>query len=94
LTALLACAIIKIKGRNMPNLSIRKLHKEVYQRLRTQAGKHGVSMEEEVRRILSQALLAPENICDVFQKHFGLENGVDLDVLDQRKPHNPMDMDI
>lgn len=77
----------------MPNLSIRKLPKDIYQRLRTQAEKHGVSMEEEVRRILSQTLMAPENISDVFQKHFGLENGIDLDLPDQRNSHSPMDMD-
>ncbi|MBA2368696.1 MAG: hypothetical protein H0V82_06695 [Candidatus Protochlamydia sp.] len=40
-----------------------------------------------------QALMAPENMSDVFLKHFGLENGVDLDILDQRSPHNPMNFD-
>lgn len=37
--------------------------------------------------------MAPENMSDVFLKHFGLENGVDLDILDQRSPHNPMNFD-
>ena len=49
-------------------------------------------MEEEVRRIIiNQAVSAPEKLSDVFEKYFGLENGIDLDHLRQRQPHNPMD---
>ena len=76
---------------DMPNLSVRKLDRGVYERLRIRATKHGVSMEEEVRRILYQAVSAPEKICDVFQKYFGEENGIDLDSINLRSPHNPID---
>lgn len=75
----------------MPSLSVRKLDRNVYERLRVRAAKNGVSMEEEVRRIISQAVGAPEKLSDVFHKYFGPENGIDLDLLNQREPHNPMD---
>ncbi len=74
----------------MANLSIRKLNKTTYEQLRMRAAKHGVSMEEEARRIISQAVSAPENISSVFQKYFGRKNGIDLK-LPPRKPHEPMD---
>lgn len=75
----------------MASLSVRKLDPELYQRLRVRAAKHGVSMEEEVRQILFQTLAAPEKISDVFQKYFGRENGIELETLDQRKAHRPME---
>ena len=75
----------------MANLSVRKLDRKVYERLRIRAAKHGVSMEEEARRIINQAVSAPEKLSDVFEQYFGLENGIDLDHLRERQPHNPMD---
>lgn len=75
----------------MANLSVRKLDRKVYERLRLRAAKHGISMEEEVRRIIYQAVTIPEKFSDVFTKYFGSENGIDLDLLNQRNPHNPMD---
>ena len=75
----------------MASLSVRKLEEDVYTRLRIRAAKHHVSMEEEARQIISQAVSAPERISDVFRKHFGNNNGIDLAVLSQREPHEPMD---
>lgn len=75
----------------MASLSVRKLDDDVYTRLRIRAAKHHVSMEEEARQIISQAVSAPERISDVFQKHFGNNNGIDLTLLSQREPHEPMD---
>lgn len=75
----------------MRSLSVRKLDPNLYRRLRMRAAKHGISMEEEVRQILFQALSVPEKISDVFLKYFGPDNGVNLDILNQRKPHEPMD---
>ncbi len=40
----------------MTSLTIRNLDDATKQRLRIQAARHGVSMEEEVRRILKEAL--------------------------------------
>lgn len=75
----------------MASLSVRKLDKDVYEQLRIRAAKHGVSMEEEVRQIIYQAISVPEQISKVFQKYFGRENGIDLDIPNQRQPHEPMD---
>jgi len=76
----------------MANLSVRKLDKNIYKQLRIRAANHGVSMEEEVRQIIYTALTASENISTIFQKYFGRENGVDLDISDH-SPHYPMDFD-
>jgi len=77
----------------MANLSIRKLNDAVYGQLRLRAANHGISMEEEARRIICLAVSAPEKITDVFQKYFGQENGIDLEFVSHRKSHNPMDLD-
>ena len=51
-------------------------------------------IEEKVRRKLSQTSTNSEKMSDVFEKYFGLENGIDLDVLKlQQKPHNPIKFD-
>jgi len=41
----------------MPQLIVRQIEEKVVKRLKQQAGHHGVSMEEEHRRILREALL-------------------------------------
>ena len=41
----------------MPQLIVRQIEEKVVTKLKAQAGQHGVSMEEEHRRILRQALL-------------------------------------
>ncbi len=75
----------------MASLSVRKLDDSVYEQLRIRAARHGVPMEEEVRRILILAVKTPDRISDIFRKHFGAENGVDLELINPRKPHEPMD---
>jgi len=75
----------------MANLSVRKLDKKAYRQLCARAAAHGVSMEEEARQIIYQAVAAPNQISQVFKKHFGRKNGVDLSALHHRKPHEPMD---
>ena len=72
----------------MASLSVRKLDEDTYERLRVRAAKHGVSMEEEARRILKQAISAPERIGDLFLDYFGHSNGVTLE-LPTREPHEP-----
>ena len=72
----------------MANLSVRKIDDEVYELLRIRAAKRGVSMEEEVRRILKRAVSAPERLGDLAGEYFG-DDGVDLD-LPPRVPHEPM----
>ena len=41
----------------MPQLIVRQIEEKVVKKLKQQAGDHGVSMEEEHRRILREALL-------------------------------------
>lgn len=60
----------------MPSISVRQLDAETLARLRVRAAEHGVSMEEEVRRILRQAVSASRPISAVFREHFGPEQGV------------------
>jgi len=45
----------------MSSLTIRNLDDATKQRLRIRAAQHGVSMEEEVRRILKEAVRAAES---------------------------------
>lgn len=75
----------------MANLSVRRLNKNAYEQLRIRAAKHGVSMEEEARQIIYQAVSAPERISQVFQRNFGYKNGIDITIPNRRKPHEPMD---
>jgi len=54
-----ACASIDSgneHGRKMPQLIVRKIEDKVVKKLKQQAGAHGVSMEEELRRILRKSL--------------------------------------
>jgi plasmid stability protein len=55
------------------------------------AAARGVSMEEKARQIIYQTVSAPEQISQVFRKYFGPENGINLDILNQRKQHQPVD---
>lgn len=40
----------------MPQLIVRQVEEKVVKKLKQQAGEHGVSMEEELRRILRESL--------------------------------------
>jgi len=75
----------------MPSLSVRQLDEETVARLRARAASHGVSMEEEARRILKDAVCASERIGDLALELFGPVHGVDLD-LPQRAAHSPIDL--
>jgi plasmid stability protein len=72
----------------MASLSVRRIDDDLYERLRIRAAQHGVSMEEEVRRILLRAVAAPERLGDLALEYFG-ENGVEL-ALPHGEPHDPM----
>ncbi len=68
-------------GANMAALTIRNIDDEVKNRLRLQAAQHGCSMEQEVREILSRAVLPKRNqpaFAQRIQKHFA---ALELDVL-------------
>ena len=77
-------------GGNVANLSVRKLDDETLEALRQRAARHGVSMEEEARRILKAAVAAPERLGDLALRIFGPHHGVDLE-LPERVPQAPID---
>jgi len=76
----------------MASLSVRRIDEETYRRLRLRAAEHGVSMEEEVRRILTRTVAAPERLGDLAVQYFGPDYGADL-TLPPRAPHEPLDLD-
>lgn len=75
----------------MASLSVRKLDDEIYEKLRIRAAEHGVSMEEEARRILRRAVTAPERLGQLALECFGSDHGVDLEI-PPRRPHDPIDL--
>lgn len=76
----------------MASLSIRKLDEETYERLQRRAANHGVSMEEEARKILRRAVAPPLRLGDFFVENFGALGGVDLELLPREK-HEPVSFD-
>ena len=75
----------------MASLSVRKLDEETVAGLRARAASHGISMEEEARRILKEAVSVPERLGDFALQIFGPHHGVDLK-LPEHVPHAPMDL--
>ena len=53
----------------MPQLLVRQIEEKVVRQLKAQAGQHGVSMEEEHRRILREALLGTSKKKRSFKEH-------------------------
>ncbi len=73
----------------MANLSIRKLDSMIVTHLRMRAANHGVSMEEEVRRILRQAVSAPDRVGDLAVRLFSPawgESSLELPVREVSEP--------
>jgi plasmid stability protein len=75
----------------MASLSVRRLDREVYERLQSRAARHGISMEEEVRRILERAVAAPDRLGQLALECFGPAHGIELE-LPPREPHEPPDL--
>ena len=67
----------------MAAVSIRNLDERVKERIRVRAARHGRSMEEEMRVILTDAVSEPEEDRGLFQTlldRFGVLGGVELDI--------------
>jgi plasmid stability protein len=64
----------------MANPSVRRLDEDTLKRLRLRAAERGVSVEEEVRRILRDAVNGPERVGDLALALFGDAHGVELDL--------------
>ena len=65
----------------MSTLTVRNLDESVKTRLRVQAAQHGWAMEEEVRRILTQATasaVSPVKLGSRIQQRFGELGGVQV----------------
>jgi plasmid stability protein len=75
----------------MANISVRKLNDKVVAKLRLRAAQHGVSMEEEVRRIIEEAVSAPTKVGDLALQIFGEAHGVELEPI-PHTPHEPVDL--
>ena len=59
----------------MPQLLVRNVDEQLVRELKARAGRHGVSAEEEHRRILKEALLTEENKKPSFKEHlFNMPN--------------------
>ncbi len=67
----------------MAALSILNLDDRVRERLRVRAGRHGRSMEAEIRAILEEAVRDPKESDDLFSTildRFAEVGGIDLDL--------------
>ena len=76
----------------MGSISVRRIDENTLQRLRERAAQHGVSMEEEVRRILQEAVAGRQRLGDLALATFGPDHGVEV-VLPQHQSHGPVDFD-
>lgn len=74
----------------MANLSVRKLDNDIVAKLRLRAAQNGISMEEEIRRIITQAVSAPMDLGDMAIDYFGTQTGIDLE-LPKHPPQQPID---
>ena len=65
----------------MPQLIVRQIEEKVVRKLKERAGRHGVLMEEEHRRILREALTGPSKRKPAFKEFlFAMPNvGEDKD---------------
>ncbi len=75
----------------MASISLRELDEETMAALRQRAAQHGVSLEEELRRIIQLAVAAPQRLGDLALAYFGEDSGVELE-LSQYEYHDPIDL--
>ncbi len=69
----------------MAAINIRNLDPNVHRRLKERAARRGISMAEEVRRILTRAV-SPRgsgNLADLFLSTFGARHGVAIEIPDR-----------
>jgi plasmid stability protein len=71
----------------MPQLIVRDLEEKVVRKLKQRAGEHGISMEEEHRRILRDALLTKPKPKLSFKEHLLAMPDVGLDSIERQKDY-------
>lgn len=72
----------------MASLSVRRLDGEVIRRLKIQAQRDGLSVEETVRRILADAVIDVEPTGAMIRRIIG-DDTIDLSAADHRRPVRP-----
>jgi antitoxin FitA len=75
----------------MGSLSVRRIDAATLEQLRLRAERHGVTLEEEARRILKQAVAAPERLGDLAVRLFSSAYGVEDLALPERDTPEPLD---
>ncbi len=75
----------------MTSLSVRKLDDDTVRRLRVRAAQHGVSMEEEVRQIIKQAVSTPGRLGNLAVRLFAPAYGGQELELPEREITEPME---
>ncbi len=73
----------------MGSLIVRRLDKETLDRLGVRTAEHGLSMEEDARRIVADAVAAPRQLGDMAVSLFGAACGVEPEP-SARPPHEPI----
>lgn len=77
----------------MASLRVTRIEDDVYELLRIRATERGISMEEEVCRIITRSVTTPERLSQLALKCFGPEHGVELE-LPRRNHQNTLDPSI
>lgn len=77
----------------MATLTIRNLSEDTKTQLRKRAARHGHSMEEEVRQILTRAVAEPEQkkLGSAIAEIFSEIGGVDLEIPPRTQARTPPD---
>jgi len=76
----------------MATLTIRKLDSSIKECLRIRASQNGISMEEQARRLLRQALISEEQTNQLGSKihsHFSKAGGVNENIISPRSMVRP-----
>ncbi len=78
----------------MPQLIVRQIEEKVVRKLKQQAGEHGVSMEEEHRRILREALLGKADQRPSFKDYLQMMPDVGPNEACERETHADREVDF
>lgn len=78
----------------MPQLIVRQIEENVVRKLKERAGQHGISMEEEHRRILREALLGPAEKKRSFKEYLFSMPNVGEDKYFERGPQIERPVDL
>ena len=78
----------------MPQLLVRQIEEKVVRKLKERAGQHGVSMEEEHRRILREALLGGAKKKPSFKEFLLSMPDVGEDEDFERRPQIPRPIEL